>query len=412
MIPTFTRAMRYFITVTCLSPLRTGGAEGDTQEILRYLDGAPFLPGTSLAGAMKSWKENKALLGDETCESALIVSDVVFDGSEATLRPRLRMDGKNGTAAKKFDVAGLPSGVKGRFQLVWRGVDGEDAAAAAIEEYLSAIQSGAIALGAQKANGFGRVALEVRKRAYHLEDGADLDAWLLGDEVSDARPISLRPLGCEDAVFSVTALMPAMLVKASTGEGVGEMGVNAVQMRENGKIVIPGSSIKGALRAQLQRIAPHLGAEALVVRLLGRESKEGDNGIAGRLRFTDGTIQAAKTGVINRIRINRFTGGVMHRGLFSEESVSGRLTFEIRAPGDMPAGCGLMLFALRDFGLGLFELGSGSAVGRGHPERLQVQLRCGEKSASLTCEGGKIEISDPNGLIDCWQTALAKGDAE
>lgn len=408
MKPTFTYALRYFVTVTCVSPLRTGGVEQDLQDILRYWDCTPFLQGTSLAGAMKAWKANEALLGSGSRESALIVSDLVFAQADAATRPRLRVDGATGTAAQggKFDVSALPVGTTGSFQLTWRGTQGLHDAAKAIEEYLAAIHTGQITLGAQKSNGYGRVTLQVGKRCYDLTVPADRAAWLNGDDITDITPVPLSDVQCNETIFRVTAEVNSLLVKSSISNQQSN-GSYAAQMQENGSFIVPGAAVKGVLRSQISRIAPYFSAEAEAVHLLGRMSDGLDNGVAGKARFSDGILLNAQQTVTTRVRINRFTGGAMNRCLFSEESVAGTLEFEIRIPDGYDAGCGLIAFALRDLGLGLVQLGSGSSIGRGRLENMQVRIQRGDQLAVMRCAGGCVTIEDPQNITSIWQRLLA-----
>ncbi len=410
MKPYFHKAIRYFVTVTCTAPLRTGGTERDGQQILRFSDGTPFLQGTSLTGALQGWKTNDVLFGSHTAESQLIVSDLVFHSSDPLTRPRLRIDEEKGSAADggKFDIAALPVGTTGKFQLTWRGGDDIAKQAATIETYLGAMHYGYIALGAQKSNGFGSVTLQVKKRTYDLCSKADLNAWLLGDEIQDARTITLQRPESKQAVFKVKAKVSHILVKASAPKDVDKKTVT-VPIEENDAFVIPGSSLKGAIRAQMHRSADFFAHAADLDDLLGRESKDGDNGIAGKMRISDGKLKDQKDVIINRIRIDRFTGGTMGRGLFAEKSISGNLCFEIQVPSDMKAGCAQILYALRDLGLGLFELGSGTAIGRGRVDELFVEISADGKSAELRCKNGQVTLSDKQGLLGSWQQALTGG---
>ena len=79
----------------------------------------------------------------------------------------------------------------------------------------------------------------------------------------------------------------------------------------------------------------------------------------------------------------------------------------ISAPDD-PAACGLLLYALRDVGLGLYSLGSGGSIGRGY---LSV-----EKIRAVTPEGGEASLQfdrercctvrDPDGIFGMWLNEL------
>ena len=142
-------------------------------------------------------------------------------------------------------------------------------------------------------------------------------------------------------------------------------------------------------------------------RLFGRMARCGDNGIAGRVRFEDGRLFDEKKRQITRIRINRFTGGVMRGGLFTEEPLSCGVELRISAP-DEPAACGLLLYALRDLGLGLYNLGSGGSVGRGYVSvrEITVILPNGRKASLRFDEKRRCTALDPDGVFKAWLDEL------
>ena len=51
----FSYAVKYWVTGTCMSPLRTSNEHGETEHVLRTADGQAFIQAPSLAGAMKHW---------------------------------------------------------------------------------------------------------------------------------------------------------------------------------------------------------------------------------------------------------------------------------------------------------------------------------------------------------------------
>lgn len=405
---TFTKAIRYIVDIVCESPLRTGSSAKDTQSILRDAARLPFLQGTSLAGAFRSWREDADLFADTNHKSALMFSDLRLEDVTPVLRPRLRINGATGTAASnaKFDMAAVPAGTHGSFQLVWTGDSDPAKMAEKIEAYLSALNSGEITLGALKANGFGRLSVSAKRRIYDMSNPGDLEAWLLGSEVTDTEPVSLSERMEQNVLFTVTATVPSILIKASGGNR-SQGGAHFIQMREAGRAIAPGSSLKGIIRSQMARICPHFHRRPEELeQLFGHENRRDVGGTAGVLRFSDGILTDEKALRTYRIRINRLTGGVMSTGMFTEEPVTASLKFEIRIPAERRAGCALLLYALRDLGLGLYELGSGTAVGRGRLEAVQVQISGPDSDAQLCCTKDGVELSDPDGLIARWEQAL------
>lgn len=404
----FTYALRYEVRGHCVTPIRTGGTDGDTQTVLRDSIGRPYLQGTSLAGALREWCSDRALFGSQAQESSLIVSDVVFEQTaQQSIRPRVRIDGVTGAASDggKFDVACLVAGTRFTFTLVWRGKDGLTDAQTAVEGCLSALQGGAVVLGAQRSNGFGRVALdEVKRRRYDMTNAGDRAAWL--EDAEDGEVISIAAVQPDNrVVFTVTANTNALLVKGPTGSGVGAGGIDAVMLSENDRPVVPGSSIKGAFRAHMAKIAPLVGISAeRLEQLLGRMNKEQDNGIAGQLRFSDGSFTKDKAFKVHRIRLDRFTGGVIRGGLFTEQPVCGLCSFTVSVPADAPDACLLLSYALRDLGCGRFTLGGGAAREHGRMYDLCAAIAApGGKTAELRCQNGKLSVKDPANLVVGWQ---------
>lgn len=421
--------LRYRVEVTCVSPLRTGGAARDPEQVLRRPDGTPYLQGSSLAGALRDWREDETLFGSQDREGQLIVSDLEFcpDASQGA-RPRLRIDGATGTGADraKFDVTALLPGTRGVFTLVWQGEAPPEQAMPVLESYLAALHQGEIRLGAQKSNGFGQVRLSVWRRRYDLRDPEDRTAWLAalpGDETDKKdeqnEAVALEGgAGGDMVTFRVTARLRHLLIKASAPAGVGQDKIDAPPMEENGTLLLPGSSIKGALRAHITEIAPFCLGPDWGRRLdgfFGRSSVKGpdgaqDNGIAGKARCSDGVFQDAHSCTLHRIRINRISGGVMYKALFAEQPVTATVSWTITAPA-RAAGCALLLLALRDLGLGLYALGSGSSIGHGRAEWVHAEIDVpGRQTVTLDSRPHGVALEDPVGVTQGWLDACKEAE--
>lgn len=419
----FFYAVRYAAEGLCETPLRVGGADGDLETVLTDADGVAFVPGSSLAGAMRSWLEAserrglaEALFGSQKRPGSLLFSDARFaaDAPRVT-RPRLRICGARGSADEggKFDVAQLGAGAKFAFTLTWLGKALSKDELAATEGMLAALDGGLIRLGAQKSNGFGRVKLlQVRKRFYDLREAAARAAWRDGAEGGDL--LELPAVRAADGVaFALTGMADSLLVRAAAVEyrGGGRRSVTP-NLEEGGAPVLPAASIKGAVRARAEMIAraaklPDRCMDALFGRgpQSGENSHDRDAGVAGSVRFEDARFSEPKKREISRIRIDRFTGGVIRGGLFTEEPLCGEVCLRVDAPAE-PLGCALLLYALRDLGLGLYNLGSGGAIGRGclRVKRLEARHADG-RTASLRFAGAGCEASDPDGLFAEWMRA-------
>ena len=415
---TFSYVVQYQVEGICVTPLRTGCGE-DVQQVLRKKDGRLFVQGASLAGALKDWmnvhakNQTAALLGDENGQGDMIVSDVLIDRkADTTLRPRLRIDGHTGTAADgaKFDMEHIEIGSKLSFTLTMLQKEQSDIQENTAEQMLAAMDQGDIRLGGQKSNGFGHISLKVKKISLNMKNDDHRKAWVEDD--LQGTPLELtKVLFGQRVHFTVKAYADRVLVKSGAPNYEGEYSYQG-HLEEAGKSVIPGSSIKGAVLCRARAIADSIGfteetAKTLCDRAFGRINEEGDNGLPGQFYFEDAFLDKEKRQKIHRIRINKFTGGVLRQGLFTEEPLGGNIVLNISGPVDQPDACGLMLYALRDLGLGLYNIGSGGNIGWGYLKVREITVSSGEKTAALRFDGqGSCTTQDPDGLCREWLKEL------
>ena len=422
MQPTFTLAVVYHVQATCCTPLHSSDSLGNVDAVLRTPQGQAYLQGSSLAGALKDYalknlgeSRTAAILGSTKGSGSLIVSDAYFSpDARQEMRPRLRINGHSASADNggKFDIAHMASGSQFSFELTWLGTEQTESETKDVEQLLSALNSGQIFLGGQKSNGFGRVELTAARQRYNLMDNTDRSSWL--ERKFDGEPVCLSEIQPENIVtFILHGQADRILVKDSAPVHDKE-GSLMVNLTENGQPVLPGSSIKGAVRGQVKRIAEYLGIEDKRVNaLFGRGDEGQDQGLAGCVRVEDVLLSPNYKQSISRIRINRFTGGVINTGLFREEPLCSKLTLKITAPADDLVGCGLLVYALRDLGNGMYNLGSGDAIGQGYlkGERLEISVSSGERAAICFDKDGGCSLEDADGLIQKWLQAVGREQA-
>lgn len=402
----------YQVNASCYTPLHANQA---LDEVLRRENGRIFLQGSSIAGALRWWIGAEmgetmadALFGTQNKCGSLRISDAEFTkDTMPSHRPRLRIDGGTGTAADggKFDVAYIPPEACFQFTVTWLGVEPDEAQLEAVEAALSAMNEGEIHLGGQKSNGFGEVRLQVKKASLDMRQEKDRQAWLQNCVVG--RNFSLQRLPHKQKViFSVEARVDRILIKSDAAIQR-KKGSVAQNIRENGRPVLPGSAVKGAILARVRSIAALLHVpEVLLEEALGRGAQQGDSGIAGKVYFEDVYLEGEKTQEVSRIRLDKFTGGVMRRGLFSEAPISGTIRIKITVPAKYAAICGLMLYALRDLAMGLYNLGSGFAIGRGFLKVEKITAENGTQKLTLQRDGKAFSVCDPAGLADGWFAAI------
>lgn len=370
----FDYAVVYDAEAICKTPLRTGDADGGTDEILSYKDGTPFIQGNSISGALRAWLEKvqekktvESLFGSQLREGHLNISDGVFSKAACLgSRTGIAIDGASGTVKNggKFDVKHINAGERMKFSITWTGWKQDVNETELVEQMLSAMQEGDIRIGAKKTNGFGIFELRVKKTCFDLKQERDRKAWL--EDEREGKLLVLKPIQKKAYTeFVLSGRLDSILVKAAIPEQVNDSSC-IKNIMEGKTAIIPGSSVKGAIRARVQAIAEAMGIDLAIVReMFGNGNCDGNEQSAGQVYFEDVRMDRSKKEAITRIRINKFTGGVIRGGLFREEPLSAEVKIRILVP-DHPAYCMLMLYALRDLGEGLYNLGSGGAIGRGY----------------------------------------------
>ena len=156
--------------------------------------------------------------------------------------------------------------------------------------------------------------------------------------------------------------------------------------------MLPGTAVAGALRKQALRIARiarsgNGDAEQWVEQLFGtRADTRKRQARASKLRIAESIVEEGTRRRTSRIRIDRFTQGVVPGALFDEEPEFGgrvRLRLELRDPA--PGELGLLVLVLKDLLTGELAVGGTSSVGRG---------RFGG-AATLRLEDGRLVDLDP-----------------
>lgn len=393
--------------------------------ILRDPDGQPFLPGTSLAGALRSHLAD-VLGGYRSSEDPRVaklfgVSRKSEDGSQSPIivydsnptevvpveiRDGVAIDPATGTAKAnmKFDFEVLPAGTLFpiRIDLIVPDRASEAELLNLLILTLNGLTDGSIALGLRRSRGLGK--LKVDRWAVVRHDLASREGWL-GWVLSDhEKPECQTYSSILEAVQAACPnlnlhtedqrkrfiinlnlrLQGDLLVRSAPNDAAAP---DVVQLRSASKPVLPGTSLAGVLRAHALRISrlvrkAHNDAELWIDEIFGVHL-EGDkkNTKASRLRVSEQFVEGARARRQARIAIDRFTGGVVNGALFDEEVVSGgslQAKLELRCPNNSEIG--LILLVVKDLLTGVLPVGGSSSVGRG--------FLCG--TATVSFPEGKI----------------------
>lgn len=277
---------RYQITGNLIaqSPIHVGGIGGNVDTDLALAingEGKYYIPGTSLAGALRALmtliepeKTNYLWGGEqqkiETHHASFIVvedADIFLGEMVSEIREGVAIDRNWGTAVEKmkYNRAILPRGVKISLKLTleraaklsddseWQEYQN------LFSQLLTALSQGQISLGAAKTRGLGRVKLydlQIYEQKLGQKEGV-IDTLINGGTKinHDSFLIHPQPLSTSslNIVIDWKPISPVM-VKAEA-EGIAVDILPLVSAVDGGvTFVIPGSSLKGSLRSQAERI--------------------------------------------------------------------------------------------------------------------------------------------------------------
>ena len=435
------------------APLLIGEGESGEERndrdihVLRSKDGVPFIPGTSLAGALRSLIEvdnpcaadilfgTMHRTGGETVrderQSAVSLYDVELNDAVIGSRDGVHIDDVTGTAidAHKYDYEIVESGADGPFyaEILLRRVHQKDEHM--LKETLlrlSELLRGGFHVGALTTKGFGRMQLQdMVVDCYDFRRPEDAIAWLSPQRgnaawhmaYDDAAQTEPPPADGDFVITADFALTGALIVRDSVdplAEADGEKSP-AARMKTNaaGQNIIPGTSLKGVLRHRAAYILHALGkertqAEAFIDRLMGTTAARG--------RFiVEEAVVDAEMHTQTRSRIDRFTGGTIPSALFStapvwREKDGGRsvtLRFGVRQASEQEAG--LCVLLLKDLWLGRAAIGGEKSIGRGTLEGLHAIIRYHGRCYELT--QGQNFAADTVQTLQGYVTALCEEDA-
>ncbi len=451
---------------------------GDSDGLLDMLllrdavDNHPLLPGTSIAGALRNYLRQRkhgyradlkkdgngnadeedsteTLFGgskgnDEGAQSPLIVDDSRAEQHATIIRDGVRIDPQTRTAQdkKKFDYELLPAGTTFPLRLELlipaEGV-GEEQLLADLTLALDGFTRGEIGMGIRKRRGFGQCKVATWQVVrYDMQSPAGLVAWLntgltppidgIGSSTNCTLPASTDDDARQQVTLTATfTLASPLLIRSTEPLGTLDKQPDVIHIRSNGKPVIPGTSLAGALRARAQRILNTLGlTEDILDDLFGHDmDKRPTVHTASRLLVAEAEITSAPDYLVQqRVSIDRFTGGSYTTALFTEAPLTcGEVTLTLTIQGDLKHKCedcqrelGLLALLLKDLWLGDLTLGGTSSIGRGRLAGKHARLY----STLPKCSGewefkqvnGKLDVSGDTELLQTCVTALTSSPTQ
>ncbi len=366
----------YVIQLSLQSPLALSGgnSESTDMDVLRNGKGELFIPGTSLAGAFRSYLEEKKntkglfgyAAGEEGAMSSIHILDLYFDTRPiVSVRDGVQLN-INKTVENKFDMEIIEPGVNGKLyvEYVLREKDlkdnlkndsgnkkeknPENEFAAIIE----GINDGAIRLGGNKNRGFGR--LRAEKIWQNIFEAENVDEWI--DFCKNGHDASACSEG-EDCVSWLTGYLNkhndtlntpeyirySIPLRLTGGISIRRYSVqpdkadfehitchmNPANPEHSAKPIIPGTSWNGAIRADIKDILGRLGCSDKKIRKLinywfgyvnvnDELKEENPSARQSMVIFGESILEGGTDVPITRNKINRFDSSTIESALYSE----------------------------------------------------------------------------------------------
>lgn len=379
--------------LTNLSPLMIGTGKGDLvdMEVIRGYGRQPYIPATAMIGVLRHLYQEifsdeapyffgKSYRGDEGEQSHCALDDarpVDVHNVNISVRDGIKIDPKTGIAADgaKYDYEVVDPGAIFFFRCELAVYDDcKEDAGQFVQNILGLLRQG-IQIGAKTQSGLGQVQLQ-DSRVYVFEFPYEGEKWFeyLDDGTKNLTPSDIAPASLQGKQYDwiITAdfsLQRSLLIGSYT---VDPALPDKVQLRSGEHPVISGTSLKGALRSQAERILCTLnpsGYHGTLIRdLFGYVDPKTKSAQKSRLSVKEVKIDKAREKKQTRIRIDRFTGGVMNGALFEEQPIfhhEERMQIAITLSCPSNAEIGLSLLLLRDLWTGMIAIGGGKNIGRG-----------------------------------------------
>jgi CRISPR/Cas system CSM-associated protein Csm3 (group 7 of RAMP superfamily) len=377
--------------IELISPalIGSGSDEHSDCDVILGADGKPFIPATSFLGVLKHHiklagydDELKQFWGftegDKGSQSSIICSDLYCkNDAKIIVRDGIKIDNKTGIVEKKDKT-----GMKYDYEVVEKGaefklrieINFSDETRAFYEQMASTIcnvlKEGKISIGAKTNSGLGRIELKNEKcHEYHFNNKTDVFNWLMG---KDGNSFSATPFPVEKPRFTIDAtlkLKNSFIIRSYSEDANAP---DSTSIKSGKDYVITGTSLKGAIRSRAERIANTLGKTRIIENLFGyvKEKDPSDKAKKGRIQIDEVTLPDLTSEVQTRIKIDRFTGGVMEGALLETMPLfKGKddKVFEIKITirDCQPHEAGLMLLILKDLWTGDLPIGGEKAIGRG-----------------------------------------------
>lgn len=343
-------------------------------------------------------------------------------------RTRVKIDRKTGTSFKKakIDEKYIQRGLDFVLSFeIYCNKKEKELYETMLYECLKALDQKHIGFGGGGSNGLGRFNVDkVEKIDYILYEKTCLKNYLNNksdnsiDVTSQVKNIELN-----DNIVAISIkgefCTPFLIREPNFSNDIEVDGRN---LKSKDQYIIPGSSFKGVFRAKIEKIADFHGKKNTILKLFGDSFDENEDNKRkkkhkkSRLSFSENFIDEKADSVIyNRVKIDKFTGGVISQALINEVPIIGKTEFKIiyeKYNNELLDNfvLGLLSLTIRDLGTGDLSIGGGFSVGRGKFKAESMVLKDGDKEINI--DFAEKRITKGSEFLDDYISSLSKYQEE
>ena len=438
----------YLIKFKNDSPMNIAG--DDDMPLIDEDEQKVYIPGTTLAGAFRAYLRHKGcdclgeMFGDQSnknSQSKIFIYDSFANLKQSESRPAVKIDYSTGTNTNKMSK---DSGNKFERYFVGAGHEFEvrielyadnektlEKYKKALNRCISALNSGDILIGSYKSIGSGicKIVEPIKKKEFDLNKKEDLFRYLK-DGIEDDKKYTdlyLKDIEShydnEDITFILEGrLRTPLLIKGYSS--LNSKDIESEQMvNAAGKFIIPGSSLKGVIRNEVTNILTYFNKKEYIEEIFGAnevdiKKKDVEKKIS-RVTAYDCIINNSTTITYNKIKVDRFTGGVRKGALTNDKPVKGDVTLKAKYklfyndssenPALNKSAVAAIALVFRDICIGNVPLGGGNSIGRGRIEGKELTIKQGNK---VIFEGDIINNNIKQNMLDEYINVLTNKEVK
>lgn len=391
--------------IKAISPLLVGSGENEFSDIDVVLDpeGKPYIPATSFAGSLRSFFNNhvdisqeliQKIFGSEKSEndnyvqSSVMISDgELISDFKINIRDGIKINKETGITEDK---------AKYDYQIVERNSCFKLVLTLDISESKVNFNDGmkflntlvkilkqdfsCFRIGAKSRSGLGKIGIVDKScyfELYDFNDKKNLYNWLIKHPSNQIVPDTANSFKLninEAELVAYFNISTSIIVRSYRDDGNSDA-VNIKSINEN---IIPGTSLKGAIRTRAEKIANTVfnnnrRAEQLVQEIFGFVNEDKKTSARGNVIVEEAILPEYVCEIQNRVKIDRFSGGAVKTSLFNSEPLFDSVIDErkkcfkisLKLTKYDNAYIGLLLLVLKDLWTEDLPIGGEKAIGRG-----------------------------------------------